>query len=160
MAGKRKSEAEKAADAAARIADRVVELRDKGRRIAEYMRANPGCFQEQAALLGAGVSRARYYELLAMNGEAEQAFQAEVMPAVYEMARAAEEKAESDIACTEGGSSAWSSWHRWKLAQRHRKIFGDLAQKVELSGPDGGPIETAVRYVVTLPQEEPDDDED
>lgn len=121
----------------------VDEAREKGKAVAAYLRADQKAFQEQAAL-AAGINVRTYHSWLSGSDETDLAFQAEVLPAVMECARKAEEQAEQDIGCTENGSGAWSSWWRWKLAQRYRKIFGDLApQKVELTGKDGGPIELA-----------------
>ncbi len=48
---------------------------------------------------------------------------------------------------------------RFQHENRFKRFYGDQesAKRVELSGPDGGPIETAnVRYVVAIPEEEPD----
>lgn len=133
----------------ARAPQRVAELRAKGVAVAAYLRANPKCFQEQAAL-SAGVSRKTHYAWLNGDDEACEAYQAEVLPVLYERAAADEEKAEQDIGCVESGSGAWSSWWRWKLAQKHRKVFGDLAQKheVELTGKDGAPMQHEHRQLL------------
>lgn len=133
----------------ARAPERVALLRDKGREVAAYLRDNPKCFQEQAAL-ACGVSKRQHYAWLAGEDEACEAYQAEVLPALYERALADEAQAERDIGCTEQGSGAWVSWWKWKLSQKHRKIFGDLAQehKVELSGPGGAPMQHEHRQLL------------
>lgn len=117
----------------------VGEWRDAGKRAAAVLR-NDG-FQLEAAF-AAGLSEPRYYEALSGDSEGHLAFQTEVLPALFEQAKKAEVRAEADIASGENGSSAWANWHKWKLSQRYRKIFGDLAQKVEVTGKDGGPIKT------------------
>lgn len=139
--------------------DVVAYRRGLGKEIAGYLRDDAGMYQEYAAIK-AGISRKTYWRWLDGEDEASEAFQREVLPALYEQARAAEQKAESDIASGLNGSSAWANWHKWKLEGRYRKIFGDLAPtRVELTGKDGGPIETSskVRYVVTVPEEEPEE---
>jgi hypothetical protein len=114
-----------------------------GAAVAESLRSNPNMHQEHAALL-AGISRRSHFEYLAGTDEAHLAYQSLVLPALHEQADKAREKAEQDIACVEAGSGAWASWHRWLLEKRYRKIYGDLAQevKLELTGKDGGPIQT------------------
>lgn len=115
----------------------VDEWRELGRRCAEVLR--DGGYQLEAAL-AAGLHEKAYYRALDSEDEGPLAFQAEVLPALFEQAKAAEKKAELDIGSAENGSSAWSGWWKWKLEKRYRKLFGDLATKVEVSGPDGGPI--------------------
>jgi len=129
----------------------VDEMRAAGQRAAEVIRG--GGFQIEAAF-AAGVHEKTYYRWLEGEDEACLAFQREVLPALFEQARAAEQKAEQDIASSEGGSSAWASWHKWKLEKRYRKLFGDLAQKVEVSGPGGGPVEHKHAFVAQLPDSE------
>lgn len=108
-----------------------------GRKAAQVIR--DGGFQLQAAF-AAGLKEKNYYDALDGDSEGHTAFQEQVLPALYEQALAAERRAEADIASSENGSSAWSSWHRWKLEKRYRKIFGDLS-RVEVTGKDGGPIQ-------------------
>jgi hypothetical protein len=139
------------------------EARERGRVVAAALRADARCFQQEAALK-AGILPARYWRLLDGDSPTCEAFQAEVLPAVYEQARAEEQRAEGDIGSAENGSSAWGNWHRWRLEKRYRKLYGDLAQKVELTGKDGGPVEqdvTVTAAVVVLPAKDPlpDDDE-
>jgi hypothetical protein len=134
----------------------VEDARAKGKVVADALRADSRCFQIEAALK-AGMSQATYYRLLDAETDAGEAFQAEVLPALFEQARSEEERAERDIGTAENGSSAWGNWHKWRLEKRYRKLFGDLSvQKVELTGKDGGPVqsEATVQYVVTLPPEE------
>lgn len=139
----------------------VDEMAECGRKAAEVIRR--GGYQIEAAF-AAGVHEKTYYRWLDGDDDGCKAFQAEVLPALFEQAREAEKQAEKDISCTEQGSSAWANWHKWKLEKRYRKVFGDLAQKheVEVTGKDGGPIETAatVRYVVQVPRDEQQDDEE
>lgn len=121
---------------------KIAKLRGAGEHIARRLREDSRCFQVQAAV-EAGLSERSYYEYLQGDDDACQLFQALVIPALYEQAKLAEEKAEQDIACVESGSGAWASWHRWKLEKRYRKIYGDLAQapsKVEVTGKDGKPL--------------------
>lgn len=122
---------------------KLEKLRDVGAKIAASLRSDPHMHQEHAAVL-AGISRRAYFTYLDGEDEACLAFQALVLPAVYEQAEENRKKAEMDIACVEQGSGAWASWHKYMLEKRYRKIYGDLAQevKVELTGPDGGPIRT------------------
>lgn len=129
----------------------VEEMRVLGKKAAAVLRGNG--FQLECAL-ACGVNEKTYYRWLEGEDEPCLAFQAEVMPALIEQAREAERKAESDIACTEQGSSAWANWHKWKLERRYRKLFGDLAQKIEMSGPGGEAIKvTAVPAETMSPVE-------
>jgi hypothetical protein len=124
-------------------AEKLARLVKAGQHIASRLRDDDRCFQQQAAI-EAGIIEKTYYDYLKGDDEACRAFQAIVLPAVYEQAKRAEERAEADIACCESGSSAWSNWHKWKLEKRYRKIYGDLAQapqQVEHTGKDGGPMQ-------------------
>jgi hypothetical protein len=115
----------------------VDEMRALGKKAAEVIRA--GGYQEKAAL-ACGIHESTFYRWLDSDDEAAMAFSAEVKAAIFERAEVDEKKAESDIGSAESGSSAWAGWWKWKLSQRYRKLFGDLTQKVELTGKDGGPI--------------------
>ncbi len=117
----------------------VEEMRELGKKAAAVLRENG--FQEEAAR-ACGIHEKTYYRWLDdEDSEGCLAFQAEVVPALLDQAREALRKAESDIGCTEQGSSAWANWHKWKLGNRYRKLFGDLAQKHEVSGPEGKPLQ-------------------
>lgn len=119
--------------------NRVEELRDLGRRIAAELRSDPDMLQ-QVAVARVGLHIRSYWRYLEKEGEEYEAFQAEVLPAVYELAEHARRKAEADIGSSPAGSGAWANWHKWMLEKRFRTIFGDLAQapaKVELTGKDG-----------------------
>lgn len=115
----------------------VEEWREAGRKAAQVIR--DGGFQLEAAF-AAGLKEKTYYAALDGDSEGHTAFQEQVLPALYEQAKEAERRAEADIASSDGGSSAWANWHKWKLEKRYRKLFGDLS-KVEVSGPGGGPIQ-------------------
>ncbi len=123
---------------------RIDELRAIGARIAAMLRADDGCFQLQAAV-ACGLSEKTYYAYLQREGDEYAAFQQEVLPALYEQARRNEETAESAIGSCENGSGPWMTWHKWKLTQRYRKLFGDLAEselheppkRHEITGKDG-----------------------
>lgn len=142
---------------------RIDELRSIGKRIAQMLRADKGCYQAHAAVV-CGISEKTYYRWLQGEGEHHVAFQTEVLPALYEQARALEKEAEDAVGSTELGSGAWASWYKWKMSSRYRKIFGDLAEadlgvpprRVELTGKDGDAIKTEalVQYVVMVPPEE------
>lgn len=125
---------------ASRARVRVEELTTKAKVVAGYLIANPGCFIESAALAADLLPRV-HRKYMTAEGPEYEAYQRIVQPALLEHAEALLRKAEGDIACTEGGSSAWSSWHRWLLPKRHPKLFADGVQQVELSGPDGGPMQ-------------------
>jgi hypothetical protein len=118
----------------------IEEMRTLGAAIAARLRADGSCFQEQAAL-AEGVLPRTYWRWLDGEEPHHLAFQAEVLPAVYEQAHANEEAAETAIHGERGGDTAWANWHKWKLERRYRRIFGDLATKIELTGANGGPIE-------------------
>lgn len=111
-----------------------------GKVVAAYLRANPKCLIEQAAMAG-GLLPRRYSLWMAGETEADEAFQVEVMPALLEHASDMVEDAEKDIASGLNGSSAWASWHKFKLERRHPKLFAPSAQQVELTGKDGGPMQ-------------------
>jgi transposase-like protein len=120
---------------------RVDELRAKGRVMAAYLRAEKGCFIEQAAL-HAGINPRTYRRWVDQEGEEYEAFQAEVLPALHDHAKALLEAARLDIESAEGGSSAYVNWHKWLLPKRHPKLFGEQAaeSKVEVTGKDGAPL--------------------
>lgn len=123
--------------------ERMAYLASVGQKIAASLASRPRMFQEHAALL-AGITKQTYYKWLADERPEYEPFQAIVLKAVYEQAESAEETAEQAIGCCESGSGAWASWYRWKLAQRYRTIYGDLAEapkKVELTGKDGAAIQ-------------------
>lgn len=115
----------------------VEEMRALGRTAAEVLRA--GGYQIAAAVK-IGVPERTYYEWLNGEDEGALAFQAEVLPAYEHAAREAEEQAEKDIFGGEMHSSPAVSWYRWKLEKRYPKVFG--AARLEVSGPNGGPIES------------------
>lgn len=123
--------------------ERMAYVTDVGRKIASALADNPRMFQEHAALL-AGISKPTYYRWLAEERPEYEPFQAIVLKAVYEQAESAEETAEQAIGCCENGSGAWANWYKWKLGQRYRTIYGDLAEapkRIEHSGPGGGAIQ-------------------
>jgi hypothetical protein len=100
-------------------------------------------FQEQAALKH-GVLPRSYWRYLEREGDEYEAFQREVLPAIFEQAREEMKSAERDIGSGVNGSGAWANYHKWRLEKRFRKIFGDLAQaptRIEHSGPDGKPLQ-------------------
>lgn len=115
----------------------VDEWRALGRKCAEVLDA--GGFQLEAAL-AAGLHEKAYYRALESEDEGQLAFQSEVLPALFRQAKKAEGDAEKDIFGGEQHSGPAVTWHKWKLEKRYRKLFGDLATKVEVSGPDGAPI--------------------
>lgn len=121
--------------AASRAHATVDEARAKGELVAAYLRGNPGCFIEQAAMAG-GLLPRTYRKWMDSDSEAHVAFQEVVVPALHEHAAALLREAKADIDSAQGGSNAWSSWHRWLLPKRHPKLFGEqpAEQKVELSG--------------------------
>lgn len=123
---------------------RADEMRSKGRVMAEYLRAHPGCFIESAAL-AAGLVPRTYRRWIEHEGEEYRGFQAEVLPALHEHAEKLLEEARKDIDSADGGSSAWAGWHKWLLPKRHPKLFGEqpAESKVELTGKDGGPVQLA-----------------
>jgi hypothetical protein len=130
--------------------DRVVRMRELGRRVAGLLRSDKRMFQVQAAI-AVGMTQRNYYRYLEGDGPANEAFQAEVLPAVMWQASELEADAESDVGSCDMGSSAWASWHKWKLEKRFRKLFGDLAQKHEiaLTGANGGPIKSESKVTAT-----------
>jgi hypothetical protein len=130
--------------------DRVVRMRELGRRVAGLLRSDKRMFQVQAAI-AVGMTQRNYYRYLEGDGPANEAFQAEVLPAVMWQASELEADAERDVGSCDMGSSAWASWHKWKLEKRFRKLFGDLAQKheVALTGANGGPIKSESKVTAT-----------
>lgn len=115
-----------------------VAMGELGRRVASHLYADKRCFQQLAALRE-GLVEKRYYDFMAKEGPGYEAFQGHVQAAILWQAQELEGEAMNDVASSEGGSSAWAGWHKWRLEKRFRKLFGDLA-KVEVSGPDGGAI--------------------
>lgn len=117
---------------------------DAAHKIAAHLRAHPGCFVESAALAG-GMNPRTYHRHMAGSTEDDLAFQDIVLPALHEHADWLLRQAKADIESAEGGSSAYVNWHKWLLPKRHPKLFGEQAgpQRVELTGKDGGPVETS-----------------
>lgn len=130
----------------------VSEMRVLGQKVAARLRSGHDVYQGEAAVKS-GIAERTYYRWLDGEEEGHLAFQAEVLPALYDQAKMAEAEAERAIGCVEGGSGPWQSWHRWKLEKRFRRIYGAVAeQKIELTGKDGGPVET--RELRDLPTDE------
>ena len=106
-----------------------------------------GAFQQEAAL-AAGIPDRQFRHYLWESDDPEHLeFQQVVGLALYEQAHKMEREAMADIGSAQGGSGAWATWHKWRLEKRFRKIFGDLSErKIELSGPDGGPMQHSHDY--------------
>lgn len=107
-----------------------------GVRIAKRIR--DGAPQVHAALAEGVVAR-KYWRYMDGESEAYEAFQLEVEAAIHE-------RAEADLVAADeavNGNPMLGNWYKWKLPARYRRIFGDLATKVELTGAGGGPILSA-----------------
>lgn len=111
-------------------------MQQLGKRIAARIRKGEG---QVHAALAEGIVARKYWRYMDGESEAYEAFQLEVEAAVHERAEADLQAADDAVT----NSPLLANWYKWKLPSRYRRIFGDLATKVELSGPGGGPILSA-----------------
>lgn len=108
-----------------------------GEKIAATLRSNVDEHFERAAFK-AGIAPTTYYRWM----NTDPVFASIVKHAIHDQAAEAMAAADAEVVRSDGKTAAW---HRWKMEKRYRSIYGDLAtvQRHELTGADGGPIETA-----------------
>lgn len=96
---------------------------------------------QEAAAIAAGVPPRTYWDWMSGDDEHCEAFQLKVRAAVHRQARRNLAREDLGVRTTEGKLTMWA---KWRMEKRYRTIYGDLAEtrKVELSGPNGGPMRT------------------
>lgn len=92
-------------------------------------------------------------------------YQSAVLAALDEQRRLDLENGQSLLDnCHPAKANAQFNMFKFRHENRFRRFYSDEEasapkQQVELTGKDGGPVETSnVRYVIQVPQEEPEDD--
>ena len=117
----------------------VEEMRELGRRVGEHLRG--GAYVAEAADRE-GIPQSTYHSWLNGKDEAAMAFRQGAMAGYYAAAHEAQEQAERDIMGSDKGPSGpHASYHKWLLEKRFPAVFGQAAQQIEHSGPNGGPID-------------------
>lgn len=88
-----------------------------------------------------------------------EAYQMTVLAALDRQRRLDLENGQAQLDASHPAKAATQfNMFRFQHENRFRRFYGDAVQKVQLSGEDGGPIETStkIQYVAALPPEEPD----